>query len=111
MAVWEREAGKGLRGAAPPPTPREAQGQASREHTISTGLASACGLSLTSQLRQPSLSQPPTSFPPSAASPATSPASLSSPEKQAAPNLPSWEAGVAREKEMTNITLQIGGTS
>ena len=91
MAVWEREAGKGLRGAVGPP--QEAPGQASRKHTINTGLATACGLSLTSQLRQPSLPQPPTSFPPSAASPATSPASLSSPEKQAAPNLPSWEGG------------------
>lgn len=66
MAVWETEAGKGLRGAMPPPPPpqAEAQGQASREHTISTGLATACGLSLTSQLRQSSLPQSPTSFPP-----------------------------------------------
>lgn len=72
MAVWEKEAGKGLRGAVPPLPPctpptspqAAAQGQASGEHSISTGLATACGLSLTSQLRQSGLPLPPTSFPP-----------------------------------------------
>lgn len=62
MAVWETEAGKGLRGAVPPTA---AQGQASRElAAVSTGLATACGRSLTSQLRQSGLPQSPTSFPP-----------------------------------------------
>lgn len=58
MAVWEREAGKGLRGAEE--RAREASGQASRpEGTISPGLAAACGLPLTSQLRQPQPPSPP----------------------------------------------------
>lgn len=64
MAVWEREAGKGLRGMRGPSLRRHRARP--EEHTINTGLATACGLSLTSQLRQPSLPQPPTSFPPSA---------------------------------------------
>lgn len=64
MAVWETKVGKGLRGAVPSHPQTEAQGQPSREHSISTGLATACGLYLTSQLRQSSLPQSPTSFPP-----------------------------------------------
>lgn len=91
-----------------PPSPPEARGQAGREHAISTGLATSCGQSLTSQLRQHSLPGPPPHFLPSLSPhPQPPPSQPHCPlwKKRTASNLPSWEGGPAGARSRRCQTL------
>lgn len=101
MAVWEREAGKGLRGGnAPPPRRRRHWGQAIRESApLAPGrhrLGPASDITAASAQPAPA----PTSFPPSACLPHHNPASLSSPEQQGMSKRLSWEGGGRQGEKM-----------
>lgn len=96
---------------SPAPQEVEALGPGlKREHTMSTELATAWGLSLTSQLRQPSLPQPPTSFPPWAHISNHFPSLTPLLTNRGHPAFSPGRQGAGREREVADTALHTGDT-